>query len=210
MGPMRRKRRRNNFRQKTNVNFTAILVIMCMAVLLGYGTAKFVIYPIFNSDEEKAPKFSLGNFLSLFTSEDDAGQNAEQAVTGSGIGEEPKNDANDGSGTNDVKITDDAQGSGGTGDAKIVEDQLSINKGNEVSAPVAQSGYCIQFGSFSTKLSAENLVSQLKAGGITSEIVEKDGAFKVVSQLFEQKDQAVATLNTLAVSGFADAFIVPR
>lgn len=194
MGPFRRKRRRNNFRQKTKVNFTAIIVIMSIAILLGYGAAKFVIYPLINSDSTSDTTddkgFKIEKFLSFFSDEDN-----------------PKVDnQKDGQNTTSPGIEQNVPDS----DTKIVEDQLNVAPTNEKTATTAQNGYCIQFGSFSTKQSAENLISELKSSGITAEIVEKEGAFKVVGQLFEQKEQAVATMNSLIGTKYTDAFITQR
>ena len=58
----------------------------------------------------------------------------------------------------------------------VLEDQVQPRK---------QTGYAIQFGSYSTKQAAENSVSQLKQSGITAEVMEKDGAYKVISRLFD-------------------------
>lgn len=196
MGPFRRKRRRNNFRQKTKVNFTAIIVIMSIAILLGYGAAKFVIYPLINSDSTSDTtddkSFKIEKFLSFFSDEDN-----------------PKvENQKDGQNTTSPGIEQNVPNS----DTKIVEDQLNVAPTNEktATATTAQNGYCIQFGSFSTKQSAENLISELKSSGITAEIVEKEGAFKVVGQLFEQKEQAVATMNSLIGTKYTDAFITQR
>ncbi|MHC1722411.1 MAG: SPOR domain-containing protein [Aminipila sp.] len=193
MGPIRRKRRRSNYRQKTKVNFTAIIVIMSIAILLGYGAAKFIIYPLFNSEDTSNNTnhegFKIEKFLSFFKDEDNPNQNNEQNTTGQGIEQNTPNS-----------------------DSNIVEDQLNVTPTGQTQAPTpaAQNGYCIQFGSFSTKLSAESLISELKSSGITAEIVEKDGAYKVISQLFEQKEQAVATLNTFVGTKYSDAFITQK
>lgn len=189
---IRKKRRRNSFRQKTKVNFTAIIVIISIAVLLGYGTAKFLIYPMFNSgdtaESSKNEGFKIEKFLSFFFDEDNVEDNGNGTTT-TGPG-----------------IEDNNQGT----DKNVVEDQLNITPTGQTPTPNTQNGYCIQFGSFATKLSAESLVSELKTSGINAEIIEKDGAFKVVSQLFEQKEQAVATMNTFAGTKYGDAFITPR
>lgn len=194
MGPFRRKRRRSNFRQKTKMNFSAIIVIMSIAILLGYGAAKFIIYPLISSDSTSDSAndkgFKIEKFLSFFSDEDNPKEENEK----------------DGQNTTGQGIQENASGS----DSNIVEDQLKVTPTSEKTASTAQNGYCIQFGSFSTKLSAENLISELKASGITAEILEKDGAYKVVGQLFEQKEQAVATMNSLAGTKYADAFITQR
>ncbi len=212
MGPMRRTRRRNSFRQKSNVNFTGIIGIMCIAVLLGYGTTKFVIYPIFHADNTQVSTNSaqvatktesvVEKLLNFFMEKDNTQENQ-----GSG-----ENTQQNGGNTQGGTIVDQGTEQNQQGNATIVEDQLNVTKTDATANAVTttQSGYCIQFGSFSTKNSAETLVTQLKGSGINAEIIEKDGAFKVVSQLFEQKEQAVATMNSLTGEQFADAFVTPR
>lgn len=196
MGLIRRKRRRNSFRQKTKVNFTSIIVIMSIAVLFGYGTAKFIIYPLFNSDTSENEGFKIEKFLSFFFDEEEQKDNNDSS----------KNNGNDTNNTTGEGIEQSDPNS----QSNIVEDKLEVTPTDQSVATTLKNGYCIQFGSFSTKLSAENLVSELKTSGINAEIIEKDGAYKVISQLFEKKEQAVATMNTLSDSKFTDAFIIQR
>ncbi|QIB69280.1 SPOR domain-containing protein [Aminipila butyrica] len=203
MRPIRRKRRRNGFRQKTKVNFTAIIVIISMAVLLGYGTAKFIIYPLFHDSGQKGDDlagqgFQIEKFLSFFLKEDDPQKEPEGDKNGEqGVQEQ---------GTSGPAVQPDSSG----GKDGVVEDKLNVTPVQQSTGTDTTNGYCIQFGSFTTKLSAESLVSELKASGITAEIIEKDGAYKVVSQLFQQKEEAVTTMNSLVGTKYADAFITPR
>lgn len=196
MGLIRRKRRRNSFRQKTKVNFTAIIVIMGIAVLLGYGTAKFIIYPLFNSDSSENEGFKIEKFLSYFLEEENNQGNNKNSQDN---GDDVKNITGQGI----EKNVPDSK-------SNIVEDKLDITPTEQATTTKPQNGYCIQFGSFSTKLSAENLVSELKTSGINAEIIEKNGAYKVISKLFEQKEKAVATMNTLVGTKYSDAFIIQR
>lgn len=55
---------------------------------------------------------------------------------------------------------------------------------------LAESGYVLQYGSFSSKEAAENCIIDLKRSGIEAEILEKDGAYKVVSPLFDTEEDA--------------------
>lgn len=55
---------------------------------------------------------------------------------------------------------------------------------------LAESGYVLQYGSFSTMDAAKKCVSDLKRSGIDAEIMEKDGAYKVISQLFDTEQDA--------------------
>lgn len=225
MGLVRKRRRRNSFRQKTKVNFTAVIVIIGMAVLLGYGAAKFVIYPVLNesgdsntteSAETEKQGFQLGKFLSFFFDEENQDNNANDNTSDDNTdstSEAENDEQNSGQQESESapKSTENSeQQTIPNTDINVVEDMLNIKKAEETSGDVQQNGYCIQFGSFSTRLSAENLVNQLNNSGITAEIIEKDGAFKVVSRIFEQKEQAAATMNLLSGTEFTDAFITER
>lgn len=59
---------------------------------------------------------------------------------------------------------------------------------------LAESGYVLQYGSFSTREAAEKCVSNLKLSGIEAEIMEKDGVYKVISQLFDTEEDARSTM----------------
>ena len=88
-------------------------------------------------------------------------------------------------------------------DAAIIEDQLNITTEgieNQTGSAIGEvvttqqitqqtSGYCIQFGNFSTREAADSLVAQLKASGITASVTEKDGNYKVTGQLLQTKQQ---------------------
>ena len=63
----------------------------------------------------------------------------------------------------------------------IIEDKAAAEE---------ESGFAMQYGSFSAKEGAEELAAELKASGIQAEIVEKDGMYKVISQLFDTKEEA--------------------
>ena len=187
-----RRSRRRGRQQTSRVNSTLIIGIVLVAVLAGYLTTRFVIYPLLLQQE---PWFSQ---LS---------------------GEDDNNDGNtDG---NTVQDQDQTQDSGGTDQNGVISDGLDIKTGEDdngagagtegtTAAAVEQpalSGYCIQFGSFSTRAAADNLVSQLSLSGVGAKVVEKDGAFKVIGELFSEKDQAAAAMEALDRSVFADVFV---
>ena len=75
--------------------------------------------------------------------------------------------------------------------AGVIEDQVELTQTPE---------YAIQFGSYSTKDAAEKSAAQLKQSGIKVEVVEKDGAYKVISKLFDTKEKAKAVLNEMDAS----------
>lgn len=195
MRERRKRRRRNGFRQKTKVNFTFFLVIISIAVLLGYGSARFIIYPLLGGDG-----INLGSFGFLSGIFDSSGEKA------SGQDEDLKQESGNG-GT--AVSPQETQNSTDTKDNKdIIEDGLDIAAQSESSQ--TSGGYCIQFGSFSARESAEEMISDLETSGIKAEIVEKDGMFKVVSTLFENREKAVEALGFLKDTQYADAFITMK
>lgn len=66
-------------------------------------------------------------------------------------------------------------------------------------------GYALQYGSFSTKVAAEASAAELERSGIETEIIEKDGAYKVIGTLFDTKAEAKAELEKQ--EGVIDVFI---
>ena len=55
----------------------------------------------------------------------------------------------------------------------------------------SDSGYALQFGLFTTKDRAQELVDDLDADGVDAQIREIDGKYKVISPLVDTKDEAV-------------------
>lgn len=70
---------------------------------------------------------------------------------------------------------------------------------------LAESGYVLQYGSFSSKEAAENCVNELSRSGIEAEIIEKDGAYKVISPLFDTEQEARVKMETQ--KNYVDVFI---
>lgn len=79
-------------------------------------------------------------------------------------------------------------------DKAVVEDK--IDREPDGTEGLAESGYVLQYGSFSTKEAAEGCINNLKKSGIEAEIMEKDGAFKVVSPLFDNEQDARSKMET--------------
>lgn len=70
-----------------------------------------------------------------------------------------------------------------------------------------EKGYALQFGLFSTKSKAEELVSRLEDEGIDSKIKEVDGKYKVISPVVSTKDEAVEKLKDTDSKEVSDVFI---
>lgn len=79
---------------------------------------------------------------------------------------------------------------------KIVQDELPVN---------TESGYALQYGSFSSKEGAQTCVDKLSGMGITAEIIEKDNCYKVIGEVFETKSEAEKSKQQVPVT--EDVFI---
>lgn len=133
----RRVRKRRRGGEKTGMKFVTVLVIMIIAVLLGYLTARYVIGPLLGYDADESP--------------------------------------------------------------------ITITGGDEIDE--SKDGYALQFGVFSSRESAEDLVSELESKGIEAEVTEADGKFKVISPVLETKGEAVDKLESIRDKDVEDVFI---
>jgi len=179
-----RNTRRRNTRKKTRMNFTAIFVIIIISILAGYLTTQFIVYPIVGENDT-----SIFTKLQKLFYKDEMKQNQQQ--------EEPEG-AN--SQENDSKVVDDGL---------TIEDVIQGNTEDSEGSAI-ESGYSIQYGSFSTREAAAQLVSQLGSSGITAEIVEKDGAYKVLGKLFATKEEAASAIEQIDREAYPDVFIAER
>ncbi len=99
-------------------------------------------------------------------------------------------------------------------DTENTEKQTEKNDGNnnakndlepDETEGLAESGYVLQYGSFSSKEAAQNCINELKRSGIEAEILEKDGAYKVISPLFDTEEDARSKMEKQ--KGIVDVFI---
>ena len=89
-------------------------------------------------------------------------------------------------------------------DSEAASGEQQDNEPDETEG-LAESGYVLQYGSFSSKEAAENCVSELKRSGIEAEILEKDGAYKVISPLFDTEQEARAKMENQ--KNYVDVFL---
>lgn len=184
-----RAARRRNGRKKTRVNFSAIFVIIILAILAGYFTTRFVVYPLLGGTEI--------SFLSKLEAlwRDDKPEEKKPQLT----------DSEDTQKTESQAPAEQQKGQGG-----IVEDGLTPETQSSAETTAEISGYAIQFGSFSTREAADGLIAQLLQSGISAEIVEKDGTFKVLGPLFPTKEEAVSAMQQLDRTVFTDVFVTAK
>lgn len=165
------------------MNFLPILVIICLSVCAGYLTAKYVVYPILGyepaglsllkeSDITKDAKDTEGSQVQ--TQSPASGTAAStQAATVQGSTAAPATETT--AATTVVPAT-------------VIEDQADVKQ---------VAGYALQFGSYSSKAAAEKCINQLKESGINARVLKKDGAYKVIGQLFATKDEAKTELGKM-------------
>jgi len=79
------------------------------------------------------------------------------------------------------------------------------DKTNESST--IEDGYALQFGVYSTKEAANNMVAKLQEKGIEAKILIKDDLYKVISPIIKTKDEALDELEKVKEKEVEDVFI---
>lgn len=92
-------------------------------------------------------------------------------------------------------------------DEESVTEEKKPEKEETSEKPEEETGYALQFGVFTTKSRAEELKSKLSADGITSQIKESENKYKVISSLFDTKEDAVKQLKETKTGLVSDIFI---
>lgn len=85
------------------------------------------------------------------------------------------------------------------------DDSKEVN--NEEKTDNVSSGFALQFGVFSTKEAAQELVNSLAGKGIEANIVEENNQYKVISPIIQTKDEALGKLNEIKDKNVEDVFI---
>lgn len=181
----------------TGVNLFAIIAIIGLAVLMGFLTTKFVVYPLILG-EEATFETDFGSIIA-------GHKENENSDTNSGNEESVGNDA-DKANLDSSENQPDLSGNPVT-DPSALKDKAD----NDIKDAGSDfSGYSIQYGSFSTEDAANELVSELRASGLTAQIVRKDDMYKVIGQLFKTKEEAVSAKNDVIMYAnpeYADVFV---
>ncbi len=170
----RRIRRYRRARGNSGMKFLGFIGIMLAAVICGYLTARFIIAPILGYDTEVLKLDIPSKLTSLLEQEDGEDTGGEES------GEE-----------------ETGKQTGGSGAEESTEKQEKTSAEDE-------SGYALQFGVFSERERAEELVVQLKQDGIEARVRKSEGKYKVISDVLATKSKAVEKLKgteTDAVSG---------
>ncbi len=188
----------NRYVKKTGVNLFAVIVIIGLAVALGFLTTKYVVYPLILG-QEASFDVVLGKIGFGGDKDDDknSGTESEESNLDDSKSTDNSADIDNNSGANIAIPTTEAGISGQEAEGSTGEQPLT-------------SGYMIQFGSFSSADAAGELLNELKNSGIDASVIQKDGLFKVVGQIFADKESALgskASIDALTGAKYSDAFV---
>lgn len=173
----------------SGVNLAAIIVIIGMAVLCGFITTKFVIYPMILGEDAT---FNMKLDIKKLTDWE----------------KQSPSDKNDGIFTDNNFLQN----------TQIPTTETDLTS-NPITAPspsddneneIRTSGYCIQYGCFSSETAAQSLISELQALGLTARMVKQDDKYKVVGQIFETREEAAEAQKAVLEYGapeYRDVFI---
>lgn len=186
----RKIRKYRSARRNSGVKFAGILVIMIVAVICGYLTARFIIAPLLGYDTEVL-KLDFPSKLTGLLDRGDGNQSDEAADSEAG-------DSAGGADRDEDAGSNEDAGSQSDDGGKT----SSADKGAE-----ADGGYALQFGIFTTEDRAQELADDLAADGIDAKIREIDGKYKVTSPLVDTKDEAVKMLKDTDTDRVKDVFI---
>lgn len=189
----RKMRRYHNMKRNSGVKFLGFVGIMVGAVICGYLTARFVVAPLLGYETEVLKL----DFPSKLTSLTEGLLNSDKEKDG-----EQENEATESTESTDSENTDT--------DATETEQatQAEQTTESELATEAEQTGsYVLQFGVFSTKSGAEELVQSLKKKDIEAEVKKVDGSYKVLSDTFDTKAAALKELETLKDKQNIDVFI---
>lgn len=191
------------YAKKTGVNLFSIVVIIGLAVALGFLTTKCVIYPLILGQEASFDTV-LGK-IGLNSSKDEKEDGISDSTSGAGISDTDNSNSGGNGSTNNNVVIPNANDQSGDADTQGTQQTQP-----DVTAAPAQSGYAIQFGSFSTEGAANELINELKNSGIDAAVTQKDGMYKVIGQLFADKESAVSAkinIDTATGAKYSDAFV---
>ena len=168
-------------RRNSGVKFLWIIGIIVVATVGGYLTARFIIGPMLGYDTEVLKLDFPSNITSAFKS--DKEEDSKTDV-----------DANSESGT-ETDSEDDTN----------TESNKNNDKNNDKETDKFK--YALQYGVFSEKARAEELLNQLSKLNIKGEILTESNKYKVISDKSETKEKAVEKLKNIPTQDIESVFI---
>ena len=210
------RRRRYGARKKTEKGHLFLVGLLMMSIVTGYFATKYFIKPYIFEGKQWAWKSAenesnetietIGENKNIDESKGASTVSSSGVITGEQkvevLGDENEKEAEKqsqmdknpqtGTGLNQG----DAPSQTREGDSTDSGAPASAAAGSSAVSTTADSSasnsgvYAVQFGSFSTKQAAESMVSQLKSKNISSYVMEKDEAYKVLGMSFDTKEKA--------------------
>ena len=178
---MRKRRRSRNYRSfrnprrnKGNLNFTPVIVILCLSVGCGYATAKYVVDPVVN-------------YVPTLTAEEETGEATQSATADA---EASKQNVTESEAATKAEETTKSE------KTDVVEDDVKVAQTGEIA------GYALQFGCYSGEAVAEAAMKDIDVTGL--QVLEQDNMYKIVGKTYDTKEKAAAALKELpdTVSAF--------
>ncbi|MEL7655762.1 MAG: SPOR domain-containing protein [Bacillota bacterium] len=175
------RRHRRYPARSTGTGFTVFIVVIILAVAVGYAGTKYIIYP-----------YMLGNGQAKASDNqtDGTGTTTDSAVD---------------TVTSVPSIIIDQQNLKNTTSGSIVNPETSdviSQSGENLKGP-----FSVQFGSFTTKSGADGLSEQLSGKGIYSYVYETDGSYKVLGLPYSSEEKAKEAAGVVS-SVVPDVFVV--
>ena len=90
---------------------------------------------------------------------------------------------------------------------QVVQKQDAQEEEETLEEPIEQKRYVLQFGVFSSESGAKELVQALKKKSIETKVKQADGNYKVVSDAYDSKEDAIEALEKLKKQQNLDVFI---
>lgn len=89
----------------------------------------------------------------------------------------------------------------------ILDKDNNSNEDKDTDQSLSDTGYALQFGVFSSKSRAEELVDDLKDKGIDADILKRDDKYKVISEILKTKEKAIDSLKEIQNYKLDDVFV---
>lgn len=207
-----------------SMGLSVFIIFVALAVAGGYVGAKYGIAPIFLEQkiaEEGAEKLAVNPPDDPGVVNVVDGQTGAENGTVNPAGTDDNTNGQAGSNTGEVPGTDsitvpESRVTPSENPLNVIEDQQEIKdvsegtteeKATSGASTVGKGPFSVQFGSFSTKESAEKLCAELSAKGIYAYAYETNGSHKVLGLPYADKEKAKEAASIVGTT-VTDVFVV--